>query len=154
MVYDLEVPDFYKTPLGISGVVLTSLGGPAGATAKADEALKDVLPAPPSGLRTFVSSDELAVFAEVYDNTSDKPHVIDIETTVIADDGKIQYKSGEERSSSELQGQRGGYGYVTRVPLSDLRPGLYVLTLEARSRAGNFEPSRREVQFRIMEAGR
>ena len=151
VVYDLEVPDFYKVPISVSGVVLTSLASPQGATAKMDDQLKDVLPAPPIGERTFRKGDELALFAEVYDNTSDKPHAVDIATTVIADDGKVQFTSAEERASSELQGQRGGYGYVARIPLSDLQPGLYVLVVEARSRAGNGAASRREVQFRVIE---
>lgn len=154
VVYDLEVPDFYRAPFGISGLVLTSLGSPAGATAKMDDALNGVLPSPPVGDRIFRKEDELALFAEVYDNSSDKPHAVDIVTTVTADDGNVQFKAAEERASSELQGQRGGYGYVVRVPLSDLQPGLYVLAVEARSRVGTSEPSRREVLFRVADTAR
>ena len=154
VIYDLEVPDFYKAPFSVSGLVLTSLGSPAGVTVKMDDALKDVLPAPPVGERTFARGDELALFAEVYDNNSDRPHSVDIVTTVTADDGQVQFKAAEERASSELQGQRGGYGYVIRVPLSDLQPGLYVLAVEARSRTTNLELSRREIQFRVADQPR
>ena len=66
--YDLEVPDFAKAPFSISGLVLTSGAGAALPTVKADEQLQAVLPAPPVALRAFPQNDEIALFAEVYDN--------------------------------------------------------------------------------------
>ena len=46
--------------------------------------------------------------------------------------------------------QQGGYGYSTRVPLSEIPPGLYVLNLEARSRLGKDTAAMRQVQFRVV----
>ena len=69
IVYDLEVPDFYKQPISLSGLALTSLGGAAMMTARPDDQLKTVLPAPPVAARTFAQNDELALFAEIYDNS-------------------------------------------------------------------------------------
>jgi hypothetical protein len=150
IIYDLEVPDFYKQPLGVSGLTMTSLAGAAMLTAQADEQLKTVLPAPPIGQRIFSQSDEIALFAEVYDNTGGSPHKVDIVTTVTADEGTVLYKNEETRDSSELQGSKGGYGYTARIPLGELRPGSYVLRVEGRSRLGQGQTAARDVQFRIV----
>jgi VWFA-related protein len=150
VVYDLDVPDFYKQPMALSGVTITSLAGAAMMTARPDDQLKAVLPAPPIGLRTFPQNDELALFAEVYDNSGKNPHKVDIVTSVLTDEGKVVFKTEDERDSSELGGAKGGFGYSTRVPLSDIPPGLYVLNVEARSRLGTDNISTRQVQFRVV----
>jgi hypothetical protein len=152
--YDLEVPDFIKTPLTISGVALTSMSGSALVTIRPDEGLRAVLPAPPIALRTFPQNDELALFAEVYERAGSPPHSLDITAIVRSDEGTIVFKQEEERRSAELQGASGGYGYQARLPLSDLKPGLYVLTLEARSRLGDHPAAVRQVPFRVVESGR
>jgi hypothetical protein len=149
VIYDLEIPDFYKQPFSISGLVVTSLAGASMVTARPDEQLRAVLPAPPVALRSFPQNDEIALFTEVYDNSGSSPHKVDIVTTVTSDEGKVLFKTDEQRDSSELQGQRGGYGYATRVPLSDIAPGLYVLKVEARSRLGQSPTAEREIMFRV-----
>ncbi len=152
IIYDLEVPDFYKEQIAMSGVTLTSLAAGSMMTARPDEQLKAVLPAPPIAMRTFANNDELAVFAEVYDNSGKAPHKVDIVTSVLTDEGKPVFKTEDERDSAELQGAKGGFGYTARVPLSELQPGLYVLNVEARSRLGNNTSITRQVQFRIVAA--
>ena len=149
VVYDLDVPDYHKLPFGISGLALTSLSGAAMATARADEQLKAVMPAPPIAQRAFPQNDELALFAEIYDDGRVPPHKVDIMTTVRSDSGTVLYKNEETRDSSELQGQRGGYGYTARIPLTELAAGPYVLTVEARSRLGDRPAASREVSFTI-----
>ena len=148
--YDLEVPDFTKERLALSGIVVSSASGARMSTAKVDEQLKDALPGPPTSARTFPGGDELAVFAEVYDNEPGSPHVVDITTTVVSEDGRNVFKTSEERSSSELQGKPGGYGHQARFHLKDFAPGTYLLTVEARSRAGNQPPVGRTVQFKVQ----
>ena len=63
---------------------VTSLGSAAMMVAKPDEDLKAVLPAPPVAQRLFAQSDELAVFAEVYDNSGSAPHKVNITASVMA----------------------------------------------------------------------
>ena len=150
VIYDLEVPDFYKQPIALSGLTMTSLAGAAMMTARPDDQLKMVLPAPPIALRVFTQNDELAVFAEVYDNSGKTPHKVDIVTSVLTDEGKTVFKNEDSHDSSELQGAKGGYGFTTRVPLSEIAPGSYVLNVEARSRLGNDITTTRQAQFRIV----
>ncbi|MBS1819924.1 MAG: VWA domain-containing protein [Acidobacteria bacterium] len=154
VIYDLEVPDFYKQPFSMSGIALTSMAGSSMMTAKLDEQLKAVLPAAPAGLRVFPQNDEIAIFAEIYDNTGKAPHKIDIVTSVLTDEGKVVFKVEDQRDSSELGGSKGGYGYQTRIPVADIPPGLYVLNVDAKSRLGNDNAATRQVQFRVVPAMR
>jgi hypothetical protein len=147
--YDLEVPDFIKAPFGVSGVVLTSMSASALPTAHPDEQLKALLPGPPVAARTFPQSDEILLFAEVYDNAGGAPHKVDITATVTSDDGKVMFKADEVRDSSDLGGKTGGYGYTGKIPLKDLAPGAYVLTVSAKSRLGSSTAVDRQVRFNV-----
>ncbi len=152
VVYDLDVPDFYKSAFSMSGLAITSIAASMLPTVKADDQLRTMLPAPPSALRTFPSNDELAIFAEVYDNAASTPHKVDITTKVTSDTSKVVFTAAEERSSTDIQGKGGGYGYATRIPLSDIAPGIYVLRVDARSRLGSSgSTTSREVQFTIED---
>jgi VWFA-related protein len=146
--YDLEIPDFYKLPFSMSGVLLTSTTGVATLTARADELLKKLMPAPPVSLRRFPQNDELLVFAEIYDRPQNTAHTVDIATTVRSDEGTVVFEHSDERSSSELQGTSGGYGHTAKVPLDRFKPGRYVLTIEARSRLG--QTVSRQIQFEVV----
>jgi len=145
VLYDLDVPDFQKAPFSVSGLVLTSASGAALPTIRPDEQLRQVLPGPPVAIRAFPASDEIRLFAEVYDNAGSVPHKVDITTTITTDEGKVMLKTEETRDSSDLGGQRGGYGYTTQIPLKDLAPGRYVLKVEGRSRLKDVAPAAREV---------
>jgi hypothetical protein len=145
--YDLEIPDYEKLPLSMSGLLLTSAAGSATPTARGDAELQRLLPGPPTSLRMFPQADELVLFAEVYDRTGGTPHTVDITTTVKSVGGRIVFEHNDERSSAELQGANGGYGHAVTVPMSELEPGRYVLTVEARSRLGDI--ASRQTQFEV-----
>jgi VWFA-related protein len=148
--YDIDVPDFTQDPLMMSGIAITSASSVRMSTVKPDEELKAALPAPPVAVRDFPKGDEMALFAEVYDNDVKTPHTVDITTTVIAEDGRTVFTAHEERQSSDLQGKPGGYGHTARFSTTDFAPGTYVLTVEAKSRTGKSPATTsRSVQFRI-----
>jgi VWFA-related protein len=147
LAYDLEVPDFSKAPFGISGLVMTSPSAAAVPTLRPDEQLKQVLPGPPVAVRSFPQNEELALFAEVYDNAASTPHKVDITTTVTTDEGQVMFKTEEPRDSADLGGKTGGYGFATRIPLKDLAPGNYVLTVSAKSRLANTPTAERQVRL-------
>jgi hypothetical protein len=69
---------------------------------------------------------------------------------VVGEDGKTAFTSHEERQSTDLQGKPGGYGHAARFSTAEFAPGTYVLTVEAKSRAGKNPPTTsRSIQFRI-----
>jgi len=149
VLYDLTVPDFMKAPISMSGIALTSMGSSGRPTVRPDEQLKMVLPASPVGNRTFPQNDEIALFAEVYDNSASSPHKVDITSTITTDEGTVMFKAEDERDSSELGGRNGGYGYSTKIPLKDVAPGRYVLTVSARSRVSPNPTAERQVRITV-----
>jgi VWFA-related protein len=153
VIYDLDAPDFSKGNLSMSGIALASASGSRFPTASPDPSVnefKDVLPSPPSASREFPRADTLAVFAEVYDNVTKTPHRVEIQATVLSDEGKVVHTTSDERKSDELQGATGGYGYTTKIPLAAFAPGRYVLRLTATSLLGKPEPVTREIEFRVQ----
>jgi hypothetical protein len=146
--FSLEVPDFTQTPLSMSGVVLTADRAGQVPNPRPDEDLAKVLPASPIATRTFATADQLTLFVEVYDNqTAD--HAVQFQTTVQGEDGRVRFKQDEQRSTAELNGKSGGFGYLASVPLADLGPGSYVLRVEARSSLNADTVASRELQFTV-----
>ena len=132
--YDLEVPDFYKAPFAMSGIALAAASTTATPTVRPSDPLKDVLPGPPATAREFPSNDQIALFVEFYENLPNAPpHAIQLSTTVRAEDGRVVFEDREQRSSADLQGKSGGYGYGLRIPLTEFTPGTYVIRVEGRS---------------------
>lgn len=148
--YDLVVPDFAKEPISMSGLVLTSALAGSVPTAGTIPEIKDALPGPPTAARTFSTRDELAVLAEVYDNQGPQSHRVEISASLRASDGRVAFSTSETRSSTELGGRSGGYGYTAIVPLRDLAPGLYVMRVEAKSTLEG-KSATREVLVRIAQ---
>jgi VWFA-related protein len=150
VLYDLEVPDFYAPGLSMSGLALTSALASAGPTVKPKDPLGTVLPGPPATLREFEQRDQIAIFAEFYENLRNAPpHVVDVSTTMRDEAGRVVFEHREERSSTDLQGATGGYGYGIQIPLRDIAPGTYLLRVEGRSRADNARVVGREVLIRV-----
>ncbi|MEO7274255.1 MAG: VWA domain-containing protein, partial [Vicinamibacterales bacterium] len=149
VLYDIDVPDFAKAPLTMSGLLLSSAYATRIPTANPDPDFKEVLPGQPTAIRDFPRNDQLALFTEVYDNQTKVAHRVSIKTTVIGDDGKVLQTHEDERKSEELNGAKGGYGYQTAVDTKTLAPGRYVLRVEATTLLTNGGKAMRELEFRI-----
>lgn len=152
--YDIDVPDFQKTPFAMSGLAITSAGASQTPTVRATDPLKDVLPGPPVTVREFGRNDQIALFAEFYENVANAPpHSIQLETTVRAEDGRVVFENREQRSSTDLQGKSGGYGYGVRFSLNEFAPGTYVIRVQGRNLAAAADPPLgRDVLIRVREA--
>jgi VWFA-related protein len=150
VLYDLEVPDFYAPGLSMSGLTLSSAIASAGPTVKPKDPLGAVLPGPPAALREFDRRDTVALFAEFYENLRNAPpHMVDVSATLRDEAGRVVFEHREERSSADLQGATGGYGYGVQIPLRDIEPGRYLLRVEGRSRAEKGQTTGREVMIRV-----
>ena len=145
----LDVPDYAKGALQMSGVVVTAKSALRTPTANPDPQFKDVLPGAPTATRDFPRGDILAIFAEVYDNQPTPPHRVSIASSILTDDGRELFAAADERSSDDLQGKKGGYGYTRELPLADLPAGRYVLRVTAHSLLGNNVTVARDVEFRV-----
>jgi VWFA-related protein len=146
---DLDVPDFTKDPVALSGIALAATADTAPSSNAGGDPFGGGLPGPPTTLREFPANTEFAAFVEVYDNQPAPTHRLDISTAVKADDGRVVFTNSAERSSDELHGTPGGFGYSVRIPMTGWTPGLYVLSIEAKSRVGNAQPVSRVIQFSV-----
>jgi len=118
----------------MSGIAVASASTSQTPTVRPSDVLRDVLPGPLATGREFPRNDQVALFAEFYENVPNAPaHTIELTTTARADDGRVVFQSREQRSSTDLQGKAGGYGYTTRIPLNEFAPGMYVIRVEGRS---------------------
>ena len=148
VMYDLDVPDFSKADLSLSGILLTSASAARIPTANPDKDFKEILPASPSAVREFPSGDQLVLAVDVYDNKTATPHRVEIRTILTADDGSVVYSAKDERRSEELKGG-GTFGHVANVPLKGIAPGRYVLKVEAQSLLSNGPTASREVELTV-----
>jgi VWFA-related protein len=149
VIADVEVPDFRKDPLRMSGVAL-STAGLAPLTVRAGT-IRAPLPFPPTTSREFSTGDVIEVFAEVYDNIrTNASHTVDVTTTLRADDGRVLMTRTEQRSSSELGGARGGFGFRAELPLTGVASGLYVIHVEARANTRDRPVVTRDVPIKIQ----
>ena len=138
VLYDLEVPDFSKEKFVMSGVALTSRVAAEAPTARAKDPLADYLPGPPTTMREFTRDDAIALFAEFYENMpGSPPHNVDFKAELRAEGGRVVQAITDQRSSTDLQGGSGGYGFSARMALDEVEPGLYVLHVEGVSRIGD-----------------
>ena len=152
VLYDLEVPDFSKGPIALSGIALTSMQATNDmGTVRPKNPLGDYLPGPPVATRDFRQGDTLTLFAEVYENArSSQVHQVAIKAELRADGGRVVAQTSESRSSGELQGKSGGYGFTSDLPLTGVAPGLYVLHVEAQSQIEGSPTVSRDVQLRVV----
>lgn len=143
--YDLQVPDFTKDPLMMSGLLLTSASAQVTPTPLPDPAVAKLLPGPATSRREFVQADLLAVLAEIYDNsTSQQPRTIDVTVRVIGEDGREAFTTHDALSNTGAKDLKhwDAYSYTKEIPLKGLAPGRYLLRVETQSRTNmNLKPA-------------
>jgi hypothetical protein len=151
VVYDLDVPDFDKERFSMSGVALTSiLSSQQLPTVKPKDPLADFLPGPATTQREFETTDTIALFAEFYEAARNTPpHTLDFTAELRAEGGRVVQQVSDERSSSELQGAAGGYGFSAILPLEAVAPGIYVIHVEGRARDNPDAVAKRDIQIRV-----
>lgn len=148
VVYDLDVPDFARAPLTISGVSLTSKALSDMTTMRPREPLKGMLPGPITASREFPRGDVVTLFAEVYESATKATHTVELTAELRTEDRRAFGRVNEQRSSTELQGKSGGYGFTATLPL-DVAPGRYVIHVEGRSSSGDRPTVSRDILIKV-----
>jgi hypothetical protein len=149
LAYDLDVPDFSKPALAMSGLTLMATSAARMLTPPPDKEFNDVLPVPATALRDFPAGDTLSLYTEVYDNKAGTPHAVEIRTSVTADDGKVVFTAADQRRTQEINAKSGGFGHMVKIPLTDYPPGRYVLRVDARATTSDGASAARELEFRV-----
>jgi VWFA-related protein len=149
--YDVEVPDFGKGDLALSGVLLSSVAEGQTPTGNPGKLFAGALTLPPTTVREFKLADELNVYAEIYDNQLSPPHQVDVTVTIRGDGDRIVFRSNDWASSEELNIGKGAYPSTTWIPLQELGgPGNYVLHVQAQRALDDTQPVSRTIPFKVV----
>jgi hypothetical protein len=147
VIYDLDVPDFSRKELAMSGVALRGPNDPGGVFLPAGDPLQALAIRAPTTVRLFRDGDHASVFAEIYDTTGGRPHTVDVRATLRNEAGDVTTISALSRPSDELKKSSDMLRFEAPLPLSNLPEGRYVVSVEATSSAGG-KPVARSVPFR------
>jgi hypothetical protein len=125
---DVEIPDFERAPLALSGVVLSG----ARLSAPADARIAAVIPVVPLTVRTFTPRDSVVAFMRIYRRERDKSTPGRILTTIV-DDYERKVFQRQAPLEAMATSAAGGVDYRLDLPLNELQPGSYLLTLDVSS---------------------
>jgi len=130
--YDLTVPDFSKSPLAMSGLVIASAADVNRPTTGSDTTWRERFEQPPTTARVFTAADNILVSGEIY---AAVPHGdISATTTLRRASGEVVFDS-EHTLDETASGARSTFRYQTMIPLQGVDPGEYVLVVEAAGSA-------------------
>jgi VWFA-related protein len=140
---DVEVPDFAKAPLSLSGVVLHA---EADEISVGTETLTGLVSTVPTTRREFAVSDHVTASLVIYQGAKGPLLPVTLSTQIVNDHDAVVNTTAEtiavDRFSSA--GRRAEWSFV--LPLDRLPPGAYLLTFEATM--GKVS-DRRDVQFTV-----
>ena len=158
--YDLEVPDFQARPLSLSGLLLTSDPKPVSTDT---ERIKAYVPIAPTARRTFSAADRVTAFARIYQGgqtsaTAPDPdpsrrrqtgpvlQAVQLAILVTDSQGTVRFRRTEAVAGDVFGPNDRMAEFRMDVPLKDLTPGEYLLTMDATSSRG---AARRDVRFTV-----
>lgn len=127
LYYDLDVPDFSDDGVLLSGLVFSVK--PAMPIAPID-GLKGVIPVVPTTQRTFQSTDQASAFVRVYQGGRNPPVPVPLRIQVRNDENVTVLDRQETVQLPAFAADRAADVNLT-LPLGRLRPGEYLLTIEA-----------------------
>jgi VWFA-related protein len=136
---DLDVPDFSGNAIQLSGVILSS--DPAWRLATS-EGFANVLPVAPTTVREFDATTSVSAFARVYDRARE-PAVVRV--TITDAEGATVFGRETALDAARFTPQ-GAADYRINLPISSLKAGRYLLTLEA---VGKQKTASRQVRFAV-----
>jgi len=146
--YDIDVPDFTKDGVSMSGVVLSV--DPRVPTAPKD-GLPDLLPIVPTTIREFSARDRVTAFLRVYQGGNEPLVPVRLALRIVDSRGATAFNDtlsfGPDRFSANRTAD-----WRIDVPISLLEPGPHLLTIEATpgdSRDATKPAPRREIPFTV-----
>jgi len=138
----VDVPQFARDPLSLSGLVLAVT--PSVASAPAD-AYADLLPIVPTARRDFAMTDHVTAFLRVYQGGSRAMTPVTMTTRLI--DARNQQVSESVRTLDVASfGTSRSFDDRFDVPLRKLASGEYLLTVDV---AAGVKTARRTLRFRV-----
>lgn len=149
VTYDLEIPNFTKDALVLSGIALTSSTAEETVTVwPSARPLDGRLPAPFTAAREFGTDETVTLYAEVYENAHRGPHMVDFTVDLRDAAGRVVSRYGTQRPSTGAT-TAGGHGFVAPIRLASADPGPHVLRIEAATNLGSTNTVTKEIPIRV-----
>ena len=139
---EIDIPDFDRQPLTLSGIALSTTMARRIYTARTDELLDDIFGAPPVAHRDFSAESDLWIYGEIYDHRTGAGDVA-ADVIVKSPDGTIVHRTAFEAAPVQ-------FGHLAQIPLKELGPGSYTATIEARSDRPEPVTATRTISFRVQ----
>ena len=137
---EIEIPDFRKVPLSLSGVVI---GAVPSLPSSPKEYLANLVPVTPTTQRSFSAADRVTAFLRIYQGGR-KPALPSVLTTSIVNAADREVHRAVQTFAAEAFGASRAHDLRIDVPLELLEPGPYLLRVEA---AADTHRASREVRF-------
>jgi VWFA-related protein len=140
---DVDVPDFANAPISLSGVVLASSSAPIAAPR---DGLPALLPVVPTTGRSFTRDDRVTAFVRAYEggDTRRPAAPVTLVTRIAGVDESPAVTHSQTLDPARFTARAADVRFD--LPLSSLKPGPYLLTLEATLGRTTV---RRDVKFEI-----
>jgi VWFA-related protein len=125
--YDIDVPDFSKAALSMSGVVLAVTPTPMSVP---KDRLKSLLPITPTAERLFARGDQISAFLRIYQGGRAPLLSVPVGVKIVDANGSVVYETTETLAPERFATGRSA-DYRLNLPVADFEPGPHLLTLEA-----------------------
>jgi VWFA-related protein len=135
---DVEVPEFTKSPLSLSGLVLQR----GAAVRVADKVIAGLIPVAPTTVREFSTADEVTVFLRVYQGGKGRVVPVRMLAKVTSERNNVTSNQDAVIEVADFGDARSA-DYRVMLPLAHLAPGDYLLEVEAQSGARRHKRSAR-----------
>jgi VWFA-related protein len=149
-IADLEVPDFAKGALALSGISIAAASSSQSVTATLRASLPAGLPSAPTTVRDFPAGDTISVYTEAYANFRRRTgETVSLRTELRDPSGRVVRAASEDRPV-EVLGQNPGF--TATFPLAGIPAGAYVVRVEADAPAREKSSATRSIPITILRA--
>jgi VWFA-related protein len=139
---DVDVPDFSKAALSMSGALLSAAAGP---TSAPKDKLASLVPVVPTTRREFSGGDRIEAFARIYQGGRKALATVTVSSRIVDGLGATVFDTTETFGPDRFATDRAAE-YRLDLPIERLAPGMYLLVVDAKTRTAS---SRRDVRFMV-----
>jgi VWFA-related protein len=140
---DVEVPDFSRSPVTISGIALGAVPSPTDART---DPLAELLPIVPMSGREFSPSDAVVAFCRIFQGGETIVRPVSLKIMILDAKSQVVLDTTETVAPTAFGANRSA-PYQLALPLSRMKHGPHVLSIHATLVSG--ENVRRDVVFRV-----
>jgi VWFA-related protein len=140
---DVDVPDFRRSPLSLSGVVVSATPG---IVAARKDVVASLIPVVPTAVREFNADQQVTVFLRVYEGGTNAPAPVAVTARIVDGNGATVFETAETLGPDRFSSARAA-DYRLDLPIPRLAPGPHLLTIEAT--IDGKTSARRDVRFAV-----